>query len=84
MDNIPSFCDVHDELYRYLRSGFRLKSQMAQSVIRTVLARYFALIAQIRDSEKEAERWDKRNEKGRTQNNVIKLGIIRAHKESST
>lgn len=67
MDNIPSFLDVHDELYRYLRSEFRLKSQMTQSVIRTVLARYSTLITQIRESEKDAERWDKRNEKGRTQ-----------------
>ena len=40
--------------------------------MRTVLARYSTLITQIRDSEKEAERWDKRKEeleaKGRTQN----------------
>ena len=64
MDNIPSFRDVHDELYRYLRSEFRLKSQMAQSVMRTVLARYSTLNTQIRDSEKEAERWDKRNGDG--------------------
>ena len=59
-DHIPSLRNLHDELYRHLRTEFSLKSQMAQSVMRTVLARYSALFTQIRDSEKEAERWDKR------------------------
>ena len=70
-DHIPSLRNLHDELYRYLRTEFSLKSQMAQSVMRTVIARYSTLSTQIRDSEKEAERWDKRKEeleaKGRTQ-----------------
>ena len=70
-DHIPSLRNLHDELYRYLRTEFSLKSQMAQSVMRTVLARYSTLITQIRESEKDAERWDKRNEKGRTQKTVM-------------
>ena len=31
---------LHDALYRILRSQFKLQSQMAQSVIKTVIARY--------------------------------------------
>ena len=68
-DRIPSLRHLHDELYRYLRTEFSLKSQMAQSVMRTVLARYSTLSTQIRDSEKEAERWDKRNGNGHKSKN---------------
>ena len=42
-DRIPSLRHLHDELYRYLRTEFSLKSQMAQSVMRTVIARYSTL-----------------------------------------
>ena len=34
---------IHDELYRDIRSRFALRSQMAESVIRTVVAKYKAL-----------------------------------------
>ena len=68
-DRIPSLRHLHDELYRYLRTEFSLKSQMAQSVMRTVLARYSTLSTQIRESEKEAERWDKRNGTGHKSKN---------------
>ena len=68
-DRIPSLRHLHDELYRYLRTEFSLKSQMAQSVMRTVLARYSTLSTQIRESEKEAERWDKRNGNGHKSKN---------------
>jgi IS605 OrfB family transposase len=36
---------LHDELYRDIRSHFALRSQMAESVIRTVVARYKTLTA---------------------------------------
>ena len=39
-DNVPAEWIIHDDLYLGLRSRFGLKSQMAQSVIKTVLARY--------------------------------------------
>ena len=60
MDDVPSFRELHDSLYLQLRSLYGLKAQMAQSAMRTVLARYSTLITQIRDSEKAAEAWDKR------------------------
>ena len=34
---------LHDELYRDIRSRFALRSQMAESVIRTVSAKYKSL-----------------------------------------
>ena len=34
---------IHDELYRDIHSRFALRSQMAESVIRTVVAKYKAL-----------------------------------------
>ena len=60
MDDIPSFRELHDRLYLRLRTLYGLKAQMAQSAIRTVLARYSTLITQIRDTTKAAEAWDKR------------------------
>ena len=54
-DNVPAERIIHDDLYLGLRSKFGIKSQMAQSVIKTVNARYLTLLAQIRDSEKAAE-----------------------------
>ena len=71
-DNVPAERIIHDDLYLGLRSKFGIKSQMAQSVIKTVNARYLTLLTQIRDSEKAAEAWDKRAaelaEKGRKPN----------------
>ena len=43
-DNVPAEWIIHDDLYLGLRSRFGLKSQMAQSVIKTVLARYSTLL----------------------------------------
>ena len=59
-DDVPSFRELHDKLYLQLRTLYGLKAQMAQSAMRTALARYSTLITQIRDSEKAAEAWDKR------------------------
>ena len=42
-DNVPAEWTIHDDLYLGLRSRFGLKSQMTQSVIKTVLARYSTL-----------------------------------------
>ena len=60
MDDVPSFRELHDSLYLQLRTLYGLKAQMAQSAMRTVLARYSTLITQIRDTTKAAEAWDKR------------------------
>ena len=60
INDVPSFRELHDSLYLQLRTLYGLKAQMAQSAMRTVLARYSTLITQIRDSEKAAEAWDKR------------------------
>ena len=60
INDVPSFRELHDNLYLQLRTLYGLKAQMAQSAMRTVLARYSTLITQIRDSEKAAEAWDKR------------------------
>ena len=60
MNDVPSFRELHDSLYLQLRSLYCLKAQMAQSAMRTVLARYSTLITQIRDSERAAKAWDKR------------------------
>ena len=37
--------DLHAETYRPLRAQFGLRSQMAQSVIKTVIARYQSVLA---------------------------------------
>ena len=72
MDDIPSFRELHDSLYFQLRTLYGLKAQMAQSAMRTVLARYSTLMTQIRDTTKAAEAWDRRREeleaKGRKPN----------------
>lgn len=49
---LPSLSDLNDELYHRIRETYGLKAQMAQSVMKTVLARYTTLLAQMRDSEK--------------------------------
>ena len=54
-DDVPPFRDLHDCLYLKLRTEFRLKAQMAQSAMRTVLARYSTLLTQISESERKAE-----------------------------
>ena len=59
-DDVPPFRDLHDGLYPRLRTEFRLKAQMAQSAMRTVLARYSTLLTQISESERKAEQWDTR------------------------
>lgn len=72
MNDVPPFRELHDRLYLRLRSLYGLKAQMAQSAMRTVHARYSALMTQIRDTAKAAEAWDRRREeleaKGRKPN----------------
>ena len=57
---LPSLSDLNDELYHSIRGTYGLKAQMAQSVMKTVLARYTTLLAQMRDSVKAAEAWERR------------------------
>ena len=57
---LPSLSDLNDELYHRIRETYGLKAQMAQSVMKTVLARYTTLLAQMRDSVKAVEAWERR------------------------
>lgn len=53
---------LHDRYYKTLRTKFMLKSQMAESVIKTVLSRYKSVVTQLR---KKPYRYQDRNTKKR-------------------
>lgn len=84
----PTAEEIHKLVYHDIRSMFRLKSQMAESVCKQVASNYETFVKQIEESKREVERWEKRKAKaeaegryyGKRKPKVVKWHALEYHK----